>query len=44
MQSDEEFGDLGPKKDPKSTMFWVIVVAIGVVAWIALELIDRGLS
>jgi hypothetical protein len=44
MEPDEEFGALGPKKEPKSTLFWVIVVVIGVVAWIALELVDRGLS
>jgi hypothetical protein len=43
MQLDEH-GALDPKKEPKTTMFWVIVVAIGVVAWIALELVDRGLS
>ena len=35
---------MGPKKAPKTTMFWVTVLTLGVVAWIALEFANRALS
>ena len=38
-----QLGRMGPKKAPKTTI-WVIVFAVGVVAWIALELVDGALS
>ena len=44
MQPHDRSDGTAPKKPPKTTMFWIIVLTVGVAAWIALELVQRALS
>jgi hypothetical protein len=43
MQPHEGSGARNPKKQPNRTSFWLIVVIVGLVAWITVELVERWL-